>query len=154
VLLGSHSAARTRVRDSTPASSVPNLLAEVTEPAVRRLLAHVPVVEVRDGAGPVASAPLVGGKTVHAASLTESALHVALHDEALQGRRHIRSFLSLPGKDNGLDIEGIAAVGTRLLLGLRGPVLRGWAVVIEIELRESADQPGRLELAPLARGFR
>jgi uncharacterized protein DUF3616 len=45
----------------------------------------------------------------------------------------------LPGKDNGLDLEGLSVRaeedGTfRLFLGLRGPVLRGWAMVLELLL--------------------
>lgn len=45
----------------------------------------------------------------------------------------------IPGKDNGFDIEGLAVAGGRLLLGLRGPVLRGWALILEIELTEDVD---------------
>lgn len=46
----------------------------------------------------------------------------------------IRPFLKIPSKDNGLDIEGICARGDRLLVGLRGPVLRGMAVVLDLRL--------------------
>lgn len=47
---------------------------------------------------------------------------------------------NLPGKDNGLDIEGLAAVGRdHLLIGLRGPVFRGFALVLELQL--SCDEP-------------
>ena len=52
--------------------------------------------------------------------------------------------MSIPSKDNGLDIEGLAVKEGRLLLGLRGPVLRGWAIIIEIEPFES--EAGVLEL--------
>lgn len=50
-----------------------------------------------------------------------------------------RHAAALPGKDNGLDVEGLtvreAGEGRfRLLLGLRGPVLRGWAMVLELLL--------------------
>jgi Protein of unknown function (DUF3616) len=48
----------------------------------------------------------------------------------------LRDFLAVPGKDNGFDIEGLAVSGSRVLLGLRGPVLRGWAVLLELELKE------------------
>ena len=44
-------------------------------------------------------------------------------------------FLSLPSKENGFDIEGIAAVGSRVWLGLRGPVLRGHAVIVELDFK-------------------
>jgi Protein of unknown function (DUF3616) len=44
--------------------------------------------------------------------------------------------LAIPGKDNGLDIEGLAARGNRLFIGLRGPVLRGWAMILEVEVKD------------------
>jgi len=61
---------------------------------------------------------------------------------------HLHAFLKIPGKDNGLDIEGLAVVSKRrLFLGLRGPVLRGWAVLLEIELEVDDDDPTTLKLA-------
>ena len=60
---------------------------------------------------------------------SEDALTAALASEPL-----LRPFLPIPGKDNGLDIEGITARGDRMLLGLRGPVLRGIALVAELHL--------------------
>lgn len=39
----------------------------------------------------------------------------------------------VPGKDNGVDIEGLAcAPKGRVLIGMRGPVLRGIAVILEL----------------------
>ena len=55
-----------------------------------------------------------------------------------------RPFAGLPGKDNGLDIEGLAVTGDRVYLGLRGPVLRGWACVLSLVV-ESA---GRIDHRP------
>lgn len=54
--------------------------------------------------------------------------------------------MSLPGKDNGFDIEGLAIFGDTLLLGLRGPVLRGWAGLLQVQLRPSGKE---LHLSPL-----
>jgi hypothetical protein len=54
--------------------------------------------------------------------------------KALEADKHLAPFLALPGKENGLDIEGLAAKGDRILLGLRGPVLRGWAVILELRI--------------------
>jgi hypothetical protein len=62
---------------------------------------------------------------------SEDALTAALASEPL-----LRPFLPIPGKDNGLDIEGITARGDRVLLGLRGPVLRGIALVAELHLAD------------------
>ena len=56
---------------------------------------------------------------------------------------------ALPGKDNGLDIEGLAIRDGRLLLGMRGPVLRGVAVILEIEPDETND--GVMSLKPLGK---
>jgi hypothetical protein len=56
--------------------------------------------------------------------------------------------LPLASKENGFDIEGLAVLGKRLFLGLRGPVLRGWATLLEIEPQEEA--AGRLDLAVLS----
>jgi hypothetical protein len=64
--------------------------------------------------------------------------------EALRGDEHLGSFLTIPGNDNGFDIEGLAMARERLFLGLRGPVLRGWAVILEVELEEHDDQPSTL----------
>lgn len=42
-------------------------------------------------------------------------------------------FVSLPSKENGIDIEGIALEGERLVLGFRGPRLRGgWVPVLKL----------------------
>ncbi len=64
----------------------------------------------------------------------------------------IGPFIGLPCKENGLDIEGLAARGDEVLLGLRGPVLRGWALLVRLELEEKGD--GRLEPRRLAHGRR
>ena len=59
--------------------------------------------------------------------------------EALANDAHLGFFVTaeIPGKENGFDIEGIAIYQNRIFLGLRGPVLRGWAIILEIELQES-----------------
>ena len=52
--------------------------------------------------------------------------------EALAEDEHLGPFLQmgLPSKDNGFDIEGLAVQGNQVFLGLRGPVLRGWAIIL------------------------
>lgn len=62
--------------------------------------------------------------------------------DALEKDAHLGCFVNatIPGKDNGFDIEGIAIYQNRLFLGLRGPVLRGWAIMLEIELETSGSE--------------
>jgi hypothetical protein len=43
----------------------------------------------------------------------------------------------IPSKENGLDIEGLAVSGDRLFLGLRGPVLRGRALILELQWEDT-----------------
>ncbi|MDJ0734906.1 MAG: DUF3616 domain-containing protein [Nostocaceae cyanobacterium] len=59
---------------------------------------------------------------------------------------HLGDFIQakIPGKENGFDVEGIAVIQNKIFLGLRGPVLRGWGVMLEIELADST--PGNLIL--------
>ena len=56
---------------------------------------------------------------------------------------HLGPFLTIPAKENGFDVEGLAVRGERIWLGLRGPVLRGHAVVLDLEITEKP--PGRLK---------
>jgi hypothetical protein len=68
--------------------------------------------------------------------------------EALKTDMHIGPFVTrvlpdgtiqgIPSKDNGLDVEGLAVFGNRVFLGLRGPVLRGWTVVVELQVAEAS----------------
>lgn len=47
------------------------------------------------------------------------------------------SINGIPSKENGVDIEGIGAMGESLYLGFRGPVLRGnWAPVMKLEFED------------------
>ncbi|HEV7263553.1 MAG TPA: DUF3616 domain-containing protein [Falsiroseomonas sp.] len=63
---------------------------------------------------------------------------------------HIAPFLKVPCKENGLDIEGIAVRGERVWLGLRGPVLGGYTVVLDLVLKEP--KRGRLKPRQIASG--
>lgn len=147
-LAGSHSAVRTRVRDHTPPGEIPGQLAEIRQPKARTLLARIPLGDGSAGPSPAMTpTEIVDDRT--AARLSgggRGLLDVLRRDE------HLGPFAGLPGKDNGLDIEGLAAVGSRILLGLRGPVLRGWAVILELEPRQDRDNPQRLRLERIGDG--
>ncbi len=72
--------------------------------------------------------------------------------DLLAGDPHLGPFLALPGKDNGFDVEGLAVVDDRVFLGLRGPVLRGWALVLELRPYADSQDPARLRLADFPDG--
>ena len=58
----------------------------------------------------------------------------------------MENFLAIPGKDNGLDIEGLAVAEGSVFVGLRGPVLRGWTTLLEMAVGEDDDAPSTLKL--------
>ncbi|MEM9674199.1 MAG: DUF3616 domain-containing protein [Bacteroidota bacterium] len=65
--------------------------------------------------------------------------------QVLANDKHFGMFIDIPGKDNGLDIEGIAVMGERIYLGLRGPVLRGWAIILEVRVRQKGKNKLKLK---------
>ena len=67
---------------------------------------------------------------------------------------HLGPFLTIPSKDNGFDIEGVAAAPRgRLFLGLRGPVIDGLACVLDVELRAHPRRPRELALVRYRKHF-
>jgi hypothetical protein len=75
------------------------------------------------------------------------------HDDALTAALAadpmVRPYLAIPSKDNGLDIEGITVRGARVLVGLRGPVLRGIALVADLQLGHLGTAGAPLQLDQL-----
>ena len=146
-LVGSHSlkreAARALLKKENPSdpderrSDEKNLRDLEKRPAAdgnRFLLARLPV-EIRSGRSrliPRAEwSKEVFGAQLPCSKITSDLLD-ALRDDPLLGR-----FVAaeLPGKENGLDIEGLACIEDgRLLIGLRGPMPRGMAVVLEVKV--------------------
>ncbi len=74
--------------------------------------------------------------------------------DLLRADTHLAPFLPIPARDNGFDVQGLAVVGDRLYVGLRGPVLRGWAVVLEVLPVQDPTDPGRLALGIFPEGAR
>jgi hypothetical protein len=50
--------------------------------------------------------------------------------DVLSSDEHLVALPAMAGKTNELDVEGMAGLDHGRLLGLRGPVLSGWAVVV------------------------
>lgn len=53
-------------------------------------------------------------------------------------------FTKIPAKEGGVDIEGIAASGSRVALGMLGPVIGGHGLILEVEIEE--DTQGTLQI--------
>jgi hypothetical protein len=116
-LVGSHSLKRKRVKSKDPDKAADRLATVIREDN-RFILVRLPLRDEEPQPGAILS----GGRDL---------------TSYLREDRHLGPFLALPGKDNGFDVEGIAVVPERVYIGLRGPVLRGWAVILELRLEDS-----------------
>lgn len=150
-IIGSHSLKRKKPRKHDSIAKQIKRLAKVTTDANRYLLARIPVLlDEKTGQYNLykeAPDPENPECMLHAAQL-EGGENSNQIIEMLQQDIHLRDFMKIPGKDNGFDIEGLAVSGKRIFIGLRGPVLRGWAIVLEVEAEES--ERGLLRLKPVA----
>ncbi|HVG20975.1 MAG TPA: DUF3616 domain-containing protein [Blastocatellia bacterium] len=156
-VVGSHGFSREKP-DQKSSEVKPEIkrLAQIDSNANRYTLARIPLVEnqgeleLRESC-PDPSAPW---RTLTAAHLPFTKGGNALTD-ALSDDAHLGPFLSIPGKDNGFDIEGLAVSGARVFVGLRGPVLRGWAIILELEMEETESRHLSLKkIGPKDRPFK
>ncbi|HEY0833554.1 MAG TPA: DUF3616 domain-containing protein [Azospirillum sp.] len=139
-VVGSHSLTRRKPKpDEDDATACLARLTEVRRDANRHLLGRIPLVETAEGLfEPVRTD---GART--AACLKMGRKRNAL-SKRLRRDAHIGRFIDVPAKENGFDVEGIAARGERVFLGLRGPVLRGWACILELTVRPAKRRRLRL----------
>jgi hypothetical protein len=134
-IVGSHSVKRRSPKPRDKADAVSGKLATTSRDGNRQLLARIPIDGNR-------LARTCGAR--RAASIetwpTSSALLKAIKRGADGGGDpHLAPFVPIPGTDNGLNIEGLAVNGDRVFVGLRGPVLRGWACVLELRPADAGD---------------
>lgn len=141
-VVGSHGLKRKNAKSDRDHAENARRLAKVTLDGNRRLLACLPIESGEDGKPCLVREAKDGRR----ARRLQGDGGDNLLTEALADDPHFGRYLEIPGKDNGFDIEGLAVDGKRLLLGLRGPVLRGWSAVLEITLDTQGDE---LQLVPL-----
>ena len=141
-VLASHSLTREKPKaGSKDHAEALRRLTEVEHHPSRNFLGRVPMVE-RDGT--LTLEPSVSSKGVprRAACLDTRPKRGRL-GKLLKADEHVGRFMDVPAKENGFDLEGIAVRDPRVFLGLRGPVLRGWAMILELDIKES--RSGRLQ---------
>ncbi|MGL5060811.1 MAG: DUF3616 domain-containing protein [Microcoleus sp.] len=141
-LVGSHSTKRKKAKGKDPKKDIERL-AQIETDVNRYLLARIPM---KDGMLCKSIANPDNPQIHMTAGCLKRTKTGNLLINALQEDSHLGLYLSvpIPSKENGFDIEGLAVKGDRIFLGLRGPVLRGWAIILEIEVQES--KSGALKL--------
>ncbi|MGB0661185.1 MAG: DUF3616 domain-containing protein [Mangrovicoccus sp.] len=125
--VGSHSLKRGNTEGMAQPAKALKKLGKISFDQNRQFLGRVPLAQTADGLIPVAAD---GPRKAAALKFTKRGkLREYLAKDPL-----LAPYLAIPSKDNGFDIEGVAARGLRVWLGLRGPVLRGNALVLELEM--------------------
>jgi hypothetical protein len=139
---GSHSTKRKKTKGKNLEKDI-RKLSEIKTELNRYLIARIPFSQGELHKS--CSHPADSKKTYTAACLQKTDQGNILID-ALKEDAHLGPFISalLPSKENGFDIEGLAVHADKIFLGLRGPVLREWAIILEIEVKEV--EPGTLTL--------
>lgn len=157
-VVGSHSLTRDKPkRDENTGAAAIAELTDIDRDSNRYFLGRIPIVRQHDGNLTLAAAGAPdeesegpGDRTTRTAACLKmkdggNALTAALADDV-----HLGPFLRIPSKENGLDVEGIAVHGNRVALGLRGPVLRGWACILELHVKQT--KPHRLKARKIGAG--
>lgn len=144
-VVGSHSTKRKKPKQK---DTSPKRLKQVVSEENRYLLARIPI-DFSDPANPVPVARL--------GSLMAAALPMAKEGgnpltQEFERDEYLKHFAisNLPSKENGIDIEGLAVKDNRVFIGFRGPVLRGWAILLELDIETSATD--KLTLTPIGSG--
>ena len=143
-IVGSHTSTRKGVKQGKDMEKNLQRLTQVEARPNRCLIACATITNGRLKTDAIAQLPI---------SPEGNALTLALRADA-----HLGPFLfrapeepsggaQLASKENGFDIEGVAARGEHLFLGLRGPVLRGWAMLLELRAERTAGDT--LALGPI-----
>jgi hypothetical protein len=141
-VVGSHGLKRKNAKPDRDHADNARRLAKLALDGNRRLLACLPIEPDAQGAPVLVRQARDGRRALR----LKGDAQANLLTRALADDPHFGPYMAIPGKDNGFDIEGLAVDGHRLLLGLRGPVLRGWSALVEIAVEARGDH---LRLAPL-----
>jgi Protein of unknown function (DUF3616) len=141
-IVGSHGLKRKNAKPNRDHAENAKRLAKVALDGNRRLLACLPIEPDASGEPCLVRQARDGRRALR----LKGDAQTNLLTRALADDPHFGPYMAIPGKDNGFDIEGLAVDGNRLLLGLRGPVLRGWSALLEIAVEASGDQ---VRLVPL-----
>ncbi len=141
-VVGSHGLKRKNIKPDKSHADNAKRLSKVALDGNRRLLACLPIEPDANGEPCLVRKAADGRRARRLKGDAESNLLT----RALADDPHFGPYMAIPGKDNGFDVEGLAVDGRRLLIGLRGPVLRGWSALLELAVEARDDQ---LRLAPL-----
>ncbi|MFC5270671.1 DUF3616 domain-containing protein [Adhaeribacter terreus] len=147
-IVGSHSLARKKPKKKDSMEKQIKRLAKVKDDPSRYLLARIPMIKNKETGEyelhKTCERPDIPNVKLQASQLVSYGDKNKLW-QVLASDMHLKPFMQIPGKDNGFDIEGLALSKEKIYIGLRGPVLRGWAMILEVEIEESKSEHFKLK---------
>lgn len=131
-IVGSHSLTRKKPKKGKPLDDHGLArLAKLKDNHNRMFLGRLPLRPVGEGRWDVSLEEQDGRRP----QMLPVGKHVSPLFRLLRHDPLIGPFAAIPSKENGIDVEGLIVEGQRVALGLRGPVINGWALIVEIEIR-------------------
>lgn len=146
-IVGSHARTRPKAEKAQGEKIDLDLLANLKDTRSRCLLARIPLLE-RAGMHDLVPRDGVRRAGMLAQGRRGNAIAEALAIDSL-----LAPFTKIAAKEGGIDIEGIAVAGMRVALGMRGPVIGGHGLLLEVELKADASGELRLAKGPVRRLF-
>ena len=142
---GSHSSKRGKVDPEDPVREQVKTLQKIELDHNRYSFVRIPVTHDEDGELTLVKKTKDGRR---AQRLKSNKWNSQL-SEALESDEHLAPYMDIPSKENGFDIEGLGVFGTRIFLGLRGPVIGSFSLILEIQLKSTKKK--KLKLAKIGR---
>lgn len=132
-VLGSHARTRPKLKKRDDERLDLQTYADLKDTRERCLLARLPLAPDRQH--PELLEP-VDRADDRRAQLLKQTKHGNALARTLARDPLIAPFTRIPAKEGGVDLEGIAVAFPRVALGMRGPVIQSYAVLLEFEVKE------------------
>ncbi|WBH17865.1 DUF3616 domain-containing protein [Sphingomonas radiodurans] len=140
-VLGSHARTRPKIGKKGDDRIDLDAFATLKDTRPRCLLARLPLAPDPQAAGTMLPVGRDGDRRAGMLRQTTRGNRLArmMADSPL-----IKPFTRIAAKEGGVDLEGIAAAGNRIAIGMRGPVIQTYAVLLELEI--AVKKSGRLTI--------
>jgi hypothetical protein len=132
-VLGSHARTRPKLKQRDDERIDLKIYADLKDTRARCLLARLPLATDPDAADLLKPVACAGDRRAQMLKQTKHGNGLA---RRLANDPLIGPFTRIPAKEGGVDLEGIAAAFPRIALGMRGPVIQTYAVLLEFKVKE------------------
>jgi hypothetical protein len=141
-VLGSHARTRPKVGKAGDDRIDLSSFASLKDTRPRCLLARVPLAPDPDMPDTMRPVRVDGDRR---AGILRQTRHGNRLARLMKDSPLLKPFTRIAAKEGGVDLEGIAVAGNRVAIGMRGPVIQTYAVLLEVQI--VAKPSGRLTIA-------